>query len=359
MAYTIIDDASEYFQCKKWTGTGGQQAVTYDSTTDHATDWIWHKEPADTNGWHQADSTEASALSKWLASDNTNAQYSTGAYVAGVDANGITYAGGDSSFNSANTAQCTWSWHINGGTNVNNTVGTGIDSVVQVSQTAGISTVQYDGDGTQSGRTVGHGLGAVPTMIISKDRDSTSNVPHWRVYHVGIGNTKYLSLSETSAQSTFNDWDNTSPTSTVYSVGGAGGYTPTNTNNTEYKAWLFADVQGYSKHGKYIGNGGADGVFVYTGFKPAFLMWKRADATGDWRMVDNKNGVNGAIPRMKVNSNTAQGSAGDNVDLVSNGFKHRSTSASSNAANSLYVYMCFAENPLVTSGGVPSCASGL
>ena len=371
MAYTTIDDPSAYFQIKLWTGNASSQTVNFDGNSDLQADWIWHKEQNDTNGWHQTDTSIG--ITKYLATQDALAEYTvSGSYVSSIGSNSINYGGGDSSFNSGSVAQATWAWNCNNGTKVNNTTGNGIDSVVQANTTAGFSIVTYTGNGTQSGQTVGHGLGAVPKMIISKDRNASSNVPNWRVYTVGMGNTKYLTLDTDAAAGTFNDWDNTTPTSSVYSVGGAGGYTPTNTNNTPYVAYVFADVQGYSKFGKYIGNGSStndttfDGAFVYLGFKPAWVLIKRASySAGDgWNLFDNTRPPRGGSTTGNYNQNklnpaslsAESGAVYDSVDFLSNGFKLRSGRAGVNASGSTYIYMAFAENPFVTSTAIPTTA---
>ena len=355
MAYSDIKDPSAHFQIKLWTGNASSNEITFDGNSDLQADWIWHKEHNDSNGWHQTDTSIG--IANYLASDDSAASYGVGsAYVSAIGSNSITYGSGDSSFNSNSVAQATWAWKANGGTTSSNTDGS-ITSTVQANQDAGFSIVTYTGNGTQTGQTVGHGLGAVPKMIISKERASLSNVPTWRVYHEAIGNTKYLTLNSTEAAGTYNDWDNTTPTSSVYSVGGAGGYTPTNSNTRTYVAYVFAEKQGYSKFGSYVGNGNANGTFVYTGFKPAFIMVKTTLVTDEWNIYDTKrSGFNFHNDAIYASSNVAEdaGSTYAFMDIVSNGFKLRRATHSPNKA-STYIYMAFAENPFV-AGGVPTTA---
>jgi hypothetical protein len=296
------------------------------------------------------------ANSPYLMTDSNAAETTNSNGLQAVSSNGFT-PGSMTRTNETGKNFVAWQWKANGGTTATNTTGNGIDSVVQANTTAGFSIVTYTGNGTQSGQTVGHGLGAVPKMIISKDRGATSNVSSWRVYHEGIGNTKYLTLDTASAAGTYNDWDNTTPTSSVYSVGGAGGYTPTNTNNVNYLAYVFAEKQGYSKFGTYIGNADSDGPFVYTGFKPAWVMIK-VNGTDDWYIFDHKRaGYNPEVFRLRANT-TGNETTGTNntVDHLSNGFKLRFPGGSINGSGSTYVYMALAENPLVTSTGVPTTA---
>ena len=367
-AYTTIDDPSAHFQIAVYNGQSGTQFdVTNDGNSDLQPDWIWFKDRGASYEHYWVNSSRGRA--KGLHSDDASAESTTGNVtfdLVSFNSDGFR-VGGPSEGNSTNggtTSKVAWQWKANGGTTANNTTGNGIDSVVQANTTAGFSIVTYDGNGTQTGQTVGHGLGAVPKMIISKDRDATSNVPNWRVYHQAIGNTKYLTLDTNAAASVFNDWDNTTPTASVYSVGGDGGYTPTNTNNTEYIAWVFTDVQGYSKFGSYAGNGDVDGPFVYLGFKPAFVMIKNTSATESWVIYDNKrNSDNPADLKLSPdtsdseNNNSAIGGAAyNNIDILSNGFKCVKNNAATNGSGNTLIYAAFAENPFVTSTGVPCTA---
>ena len=359
-AYTTIDDPSAHFQTALWTGDGNDnKQITNDGNSDLKPDLVWLKDrtQAESHAWF--DSSRGASVR--LQSNNTNAESTESATQKSFTTDGFTVGTSASVNNGSNPDQYVgWQWKANGGTTATNTTGNGIDSVVQANTTAGFSIVTYTGNGTQSGQTVGHGLGAVPKVIISKDRNASSNVPHWRVYHESIGNTKYLSLSEDVAASVFNDWDNTTPTSSVYSVGGAGGYTPTNNNNTPYVAYVFAEKQGYSKFGKYIGNGSADGTFVYLGFQPAFVMLKSSSIAVPWLMFDNKRDIaNGDMDYLLASSNAAESNAGLGnsapIDFLSNGFKLRNADAYASGANT-YIYMAFAENPFVTSTGIPTTA---
>ena len=199
-------------------------------------------------------------------------------------------------------------------------------------------------------------------MIISKDRNSTSNVTNWRTYHQAIGNTKYLTLNSSDAAFTFDDWGNTTPTSSVYTIGGSGGYRPTNTNNTTYVAYVFADVQGYSKFGSYVGNGSNSGPYIHLGFKPAFIMTKKSDGTSGWFMQDIKRGIKNQdtnTPVLQANGTFSEATVGFTdyeIDFLSNGFKLRDNNTYVNASGSTYIYMAFAENPFVTSTGIPTTA---
>ena len=353
-AYTTIDDPSVHFQTALYTGNSGTLAVTNDGNSDLKPDLVWTKRRDSTSHNTLVDSSRGATKQIYA---NLTAAEETVSGVTAFNTDGFTL-GSNGTANASNGTFAGWQWKATGGTTTTNTTGNGIDSVIQANAPAGFSIVTYTGNGTQSGQTVGHGLGAVPKMIISKDRTNSSNVVSWRVYHVGIGPTKYLELQSTAALATFNDWDDTAPTSSVYSVGGAGGYTPTNTNNALYLAYVFAEVQGYSKFGSYVGNGNADGPFVYTGFKPAFLMMKESSsAGGNWVIFDNKRDVDNVLThRLHPNTTAGDNTSRNYIDFLSNGFKMRNTDADHNQAGQTMIYMAFAENPFVTSTGTPTTA---
>ena len=367
MAYTTIDDPSEHFQTVLWTGnTSAPRSITNDGNSNLQPDIVWAKNRTTNGTDHELyNSTMGTGTDENLQPNNSNGKGTATTYgqLTSFDTDGFTVnAGGtnDDKFNENGSEFVAWQWKVGGGTTATNTTGNGIDTTVQANTTAGVSLVFYTGNGTQSGQTVGHGLGAVPKMIISKDRDGTSNVATWRVYHEGIGATKYVNL-DTSAAGTFNDWDNTAPTSSVYSVGGDGGYTPTNTNNTEYIALVFAEVQGFSKIGTYTGTLQANGPMCYCGFKPAFVLTKNITNAGyDWTINDHKrNPFNEVDHFIWANASGPEyDGAGISLDMdfLSNGFKLKTSRAEINNTGATYIYMAFAENPFVTSTGIPTTA---
>ena len=363
MAYTTIDDSSAHFQIALWTGnTSAPRSITNDGNSDLKPDIVWAKNRSTAGTDHELyNSTMGTGTNANLQPNNANG-VGTGTTYGQLTAfltDGFTVnAGGtnDDKFNENGSAFVAWQWKVGGGSTSTNGDGN-ISATVQANTTAGVSLVFYTGDGTNSGRTVGHGLGAVPKMIISKDRDATSNVPGWRIYHQAAGATKYFEFT-TPAAGTFNDWDNTAPTSSVYSIGGDGGYKPTNTASTEYIALVFADVQGFSKFGSYTGNGAADGPFVYTGFKPAFVILKGINAAGSWYMLDNKREDDGNVANhaLEVNQSAAEYDSTNFIDTLGNGFKLRIGTSEVNTDGNSYLYMAFAENPFVTSKGIPTTA---
>ena len=224
-----------------------------------------------------------------------------------------------------------------------------LTSTVQANQDAGFSIVTYTTAG--SAATIGHGLGAKPDVILLKKRNGAIG---WLVRHVSTG-TSYLSLNSTIA-ATSNPgptWTTTEPTTSVYSIGTS---TDVNINGGEYVAYCFASKQGYSKFGGYVGNGSADGTFVYTGFKPAFVMMKNSSVGASWHMVDNKRlDYNPTKKVLYANLSNAEGTE-DRVDLLSNGFKLRTTNTEVNGNGYNIIYMAFAENPFTTSTGIPTTA---
>jgi hypothetical protein len=348
MAYTTIDDPSAHFQVKLWTGnaTAGN-TITLDGNSDMQPDWMWHKEPTDTNGWHQMDSSRGPTYV--LATQSTTAEYDVlSSYISSFNSNGFTAGYGDSSINSAGVSQCSWMWHCNSGTTSTDTTSS-ITSTVQVNSDAGFSVVTYTGDGTTTGG-FGHGLGVAPKVVFVKKRNGAAD---WCVYHKDMGAAYFMKLNTNDAKAS-GVWQSLDPSSTTVVVYNGG---LVNGNGDTYVAYCFAEKQGYSKFGEYVGNGNANGPFVYTGFKPAFLMVKRVDSISSWQIKDSaRNPNNLADKTVFANLGNAEYSTFYFYDLLSNGFKVRGTDAELNDSGGTYIYMAFAENPFVTSTGVPTTA---
>ena len=362
MAYTNIDDPSAYFQIALWTGTGSAgNAVTFDGNSDMQPDLVWSKR-RDVGYSHVLKNTSMGGASDndiHLVPDLANAESTYASYRMDFNSDGFTLDGvGDSGFQGSGSSMVSWCWKANGGTTSSNTDGS-VTSTVQANTTAGFSIVTYSSDNTSS-ETIGHGLGAVPKMIIVKRRNSNNR--DWAVYHESVGNTKYLQLNESDAEiDNAAYWNDTTPTSSVFTIGTGNN---SRVNSSSQVAYCFAEKQGYSKFGKYIGQvDGENGPFVYTGFKPAFVMIKLASATQSWDIHDNKrNTFNPMEKRLLPNSSGAEetrptsGGSVDCIDFLSNGFKVRSVESILNSNNGIYVYMAFAENPFVTSTGTPTTA---
>jgi hypothetical protein len=341
-----IDDGSEYFNTVLYTGNGGTNAVT---GVGFKPDWIWVKERSSTSGHRLADTTRGATKS--LSSNDTGSETTNANIFSSLDSDGFTQ-GADNGVNESGQTYASWNWKANAGSTSSNTDGS-ITSTVQANTTAGFSIVTYTGNGT-SGATIGHGLGVQPSMVMVKARNVVAG---WYVEHIGLTGfgTRTIFLNETSAESSqVSHWNNTAPTSSVFTVGNSGGV---NQNTKDYIAYCFHSVEGYSKFGKYTGNGSTDGTFVYTGFRPSFVLTKRTDTNGySWGMVDSKRSpYNQANEHLFANASDAEYTTLDKKDLLSNGFKHR-TNLYGNLSGGTYIYMAFAENPFVTSGAVPVTA---
>ena len=352
MAYTNIDDPSAYFQVKKWTGNAGTNAITLDGNSDMRPDFMWHKEQNDTNGWHQFDSSRG--VTKYLASQSTAAEGTFSGYLTSFDSNGFTAGSGDSSMNSSGTAQCSWMWHCNAGTTSSNTDGN-ITSTVQSNQDAGFSIVTYTGNGSNN-QTIGHGLGVQPSWWVVKNRSGGSTNWLFGASSILGGTSNYLKLNDTSGNTEYNNiWGDSPTSSTLFRVSNV---SHLNTNGSNYVAYLFANRQGYSKFGSYVGNGSTNGTFVYTGFKPAFVMWKQTNSARNWAMMDSARDPFNEVDQMVWAdlSNAESTVTTDDVDFLSNGFKMRGAGATTNESGGSYIYMAFAESPFTTSTGIPTTA---
>ena len=354
MAYTDIDKPSDYFISHIWSGTSSNHTESIGMQPD----FVWVKGRSVATDHTLFDVVRGFTVGKSLGSNTSAAEdgSNTTAYggIGGVTSDGFTVTAGSSNADYVNTSGRTyasWNWKANG-TGSANTDGS-ISSTVSANTTSGFSIVKYTGNGT-AGATIGHGLGTAPDCIIMKE---LSNANDWFVYHQATGATNRLKLNSTTASATSTFLNNTTPTSSVYAVdGGAAG----NTNSTNYIAYCFADVQGYSKFGSYLGNSADDGTFVYTGFKPALIMVKRTNSTGNWVMHDNRrslsNGFNVNQYILYSNTTTDEITDESKVDLLSNGFKFRNALTDQNANGSTYIYMAFAKQPLVGTNNVPATA---
>ena len=349
MAYTSIDDPSAHFQIATYTGTGSTQSVGNDGNSNLKPDWVWIKKRNSTGNHGVFDSTRGAT--KELVTNGANAEATDAQLLTQFDTDGFT-VGTNSGVNGSSDTFVGWQWKANGGTTSSNTDGS-ITSTVQADTTAGFSIVTFTGTGSTA--TVGHGLGAIPAMIIQKNRDSTAN---WSVkHHKTTNNYDFLNLNLTSA-ATANDsiWTQTDPTTSVFSIGTS---TAINQSGQDQVCYCFAEKQGYSKFGKYTGNGNANGTFVFTGFKPNFVMLREIGNTNSWWMFDTaRDTYNTADARLAADQNSveATGSFTNVIDFLSNGFKLRNTDSAWNRSGGTYIYMCFAENPFVTSTGIPTTA---
>ena len=321
------------FNVVTWTGNGTSQAIT---GVGFQPDMVWIKVRS-TNYDHQIhDSVRGAGLGLLTNSTAAELNYAT---VTSFDSDGFTVdASSYIGTNASGETFVAWCWKA-GGTAVSNTDGS-ITSQVSANVDSGFSVVSYTGTGANA--TVGHGLSSAPEMMLVKDRDSTFT---WRVYHASLANTQVLYLSGTDAATTETaTWNSTSPTSTVLSLGTSGG---TNGSSLNYIAYCFHSVEGFSKFGSYVGNGSDNGTFVYTGFKPAFVLVKRTDSTGNWVLKDTARDTDNpaGFTLLADVADAEYGTSNTSLDILSNGFKPRTTSALVNASGGTYIYMAFAEHP--------------
>ena len=354
MAYTNIDDSSVHFQTALYTGLGTAKSVTNDGNSNLKPDLIWFKNRPSTVSHAFYDTNRG--VNKFLALDqNTSAETTTasGYELTSFDTNGFSLGLNQFGTNNQDNTQyyAAWQWKANGGTTASNTDG-GITTTVQANTDAGFSIVTYTGTG--SSNTIGHGLGVAPDMMIVKNRSGAYN---WAVYHKDSNSSPedyYAQLNTNNAFSLATDIFGTS--SATSSVIGVKNFNETNASGSNYVAYCFAEKQGYSQFGSYVGNGSPNGMCVYTSFKPAFIMVKKSNSTGGWVINDSKRiGHNPNNYDLYANANSAE-EDNDRFDLLSNGFKARSTSSPSNSVGAIYIYMAFAENPFVTSTGIPTTA---
>ena len=335
MPYTTIKKPSDYFNTVLYTGNGTTgRAVT---GVGFQPDWLWIKtRDSGTDNHNLFDAVRGASIG--VQSNSTNAEYTAFSVHESFDTDGFTL-GDNGQVNGNGESLVAWNWLASNST-ASNTDGS-ITSTVSANTTSGFSIVSYTGTGANA--TVGHGLGVAPKVVIVKNRDLAGS--SWVVGNpdIGWGNILFLNFTDASSASA-TSFQSTAPTSSVFSIGTSGRVSG---NGNNIIAYCFAEVKGFSKFGSYTGNGNADGPFVYTGFKPAFIIVKRTDSATDWIMVDNKRaGYNSSNYRLYPNTSSAE-DTGFNIDLMSNGFKNTKTNSAINASGGSYIYMAFAEEPLV------------
>ena len=346
MAYSSITKPSDYFNTITYTGndTDGRTITG----VGFQPDWTWVKARSNAFSDYIIDAIRYdSGSSKYLKLDSSGTAAeetpSAAGWISTLNADGYVCKNGTSNTNNCNENSVTyvaWNWLAGNGTASNSDGGT--SSTVSVNTTAGLSIVGWAGAG--SATTVGHGLGVAPKVVLVKNR---SEVYGWQMYHESLGNGKYVSLNSTDAVATSSQsWNDTSPTSSVFSVGASDS---NNKSGNNIIAYCFAEKQGYSKFGSYTGNGGTDGTFIYTGFKPAWVIAKRTDSSssGAWVMWDNtRSTFNPCDEYLVANANSAESTTGTPIDIFSNGWKPGSAGAC-NISGGSFIYLAFAENPFV------------
>jgi len=326
----IIDKPSGVFNTKLYTGNGSSNAIT---GVGFQPNFTWIKNIALSGGYAHSLFDSLRGANKRLKSNSTNAEETLSNSFNSFNSDGFTL-GADSQtdeLNKSGAAQVSWNWKEQPGV---------------------FDIVSFTGNG--NARTISHNLGVVPKFIIIKDRDQVRN---WGTYHVAIGPGKdagYLN-NNVVPEANNNFWNNTAPTASVFSVGTDGTY---NGNGNKYIIYLFGDSS-MSKLGSYTGNGSGNGPFIYTGFKPSWLLVKLTSGADDWQILDNRRNPNNTMNFYLRPNSTDPTVTNSVVNFLSNGFKLVSSAGSWNPSGGSFIYMAFAENPLVTStgnGSIPACA---
>ena len=342
MAYTTINKSSLHMNTKLFTGTGSENAIT---GIGFQPDWVWFK--SRTNTEHHKLYDAVRGVQKTLYSNLDNASYTDAQSLKSFGSDGYT-VGTESAINGNGQSIVSWNWKANGQGSAN-TDGTINSTYTSANTTSGFSIIQYTGTG--SAGTVGHGLDQTLDAVIVK---KTSGDEDWNVWFraetpkIGILNDGAAFYSPGAAGIN-------GPTITS-DVVGLGTSATANGSGATYVAYCFAEKQGYSKFGSYVGNGSTDGTFVYTGFKPAYFLFKRTDSTNNWHVLDSTRDVDNVANTVLYPGLSAEEAVTTSVDFVSNGIKIRNAGSYINTSGSPYIYMAFAENPFVTSSGIPACA---
>ena len=347
MAYTTIDKPSDYFNTKLYTGTGNSHAI---SGVGFSPNWVWLKSRSTTQNHILTDTVRGAT--KTIRSNTTDAENTEPQYLKSFDSDGFTL-GTRSEPNGNGATFVSWNWKAEITSGLSG--GSITPSGYSINTTAGFGIYKYTGNGT-SGATIAHGLGAVPKVIFIKRLDNSDAM---NMYNESLGNTKTLRVDRNDAPATSSSfYNNTSPTSSLITLGNESGF---NGNNNTYVMYAFAEKQGYSKFSSYTGNGNANGAFIYTGFKPAFFLQKKSSASGNaWNTwgYTSLSGTN-SIGRRLFPSTSGSESNQDSAPMsnfLSNGIKILQTDSDYNGSGATYIYMAFAENPFVTSTGVPATA---
>ena len=336
MAYSSIAKPTDYFNTLLYTGNDGNgRSIT---GVGFQPDWTWIKGRSNSDNHILGDSARGG--NKQIYSNLTNAETSATGMIQSFNTDGFTL-GNDGAVNGSSETYASWNWKAGGSSTTNPSGGT-ITTTASVNTTAGFSVFTYTGTGVAA--HLAHGLGVAPTVVIIKGR---SNTDQWFVKHPGIASNEYLYLNTTSAKvSGANAWSATNPDATKIYVGTDAGV---NGSGVTYVCYAFAEKKGYSKFGSYTGNGNADGTFVYTGFKPAFVMVKCTSNADNWNIHDSvRNEFNLTDNILYPNLSNAEGNPSVlSMDLLSQGFKFRGSDGGTNGSGSPYIYMAFAENPFV------------
>jgi hypothetical protein len=341
MSTPTIPAGNLFMNATLYTGNGGTQTITNGvAGQSFQPDFVWAKSRGTTNYNLLEDSVRGAGYA--LYSNVTNAEAGPSYFISSFNSNGFSVTSSpNGTVNTNADPMVAWQWKA-GGTAVSNTAGS-ITSQVSANPTSGFSIVTYTGTGANA--TVGHGLGIAPNMVIVKARTVGANPnPYWSVYHSALGATQIIFLDRTDATSTNSaPWNNTAPTSSVFTIGNGNS---TNYNGNTFVAYCWTPIAGYSQFGSYTGNGSADGPFVYTGFRPKFILAKSTTSGSEnWYILDSSRNIyNVADALLNPNLSNAEQTYSQ-LDFLSNGFKIRNTGTGMNASGATMIYAAFAENP--------------
>ena len=344
MAFTTIDDPSAYFKVQLYTGNGSaNHAITFDDTdTDMQPDFVWIKNRDTTDAHCLFDAVRGATKLLHLSDQGESTDADT---LDSFTTDGF-QVDADVKVNTDTEDYVAWCWKANG-SGSSNTAGSINTAATSANTTSGFSIIKYVG--TQANATLGHGIGIAPKFIFLKGTDQTED---YTGFHIGSGNGLNVVIHKTvtgyGPDASY--WQDTNPSATLITIGAS---TRLNNSGTTYIAYCFADVQGFSKFSSYEGNGNADGTFVYTGFRPAWVMIKGIDGTTNWHIYDDQRlGYNIDNNSQRANLVTAD-QTDDDIDLFSNGFKIKRNTSALNTSGGTYNYCAFAKAPFVNSNGVP------
>jgi len=335
-----IEDGTSYFQTTLYTGNGSTRSIDQSGNSSFQPDLVWLKNRDTTDGHKWVDA--ARAVQKEISSDSTSAESTNSNGLTSFDSNGFGLGTGADGYNDDSETFVAWQWLAGGGSGSSNTDGSINTTTTSVNTTSGISISTYTGTGSTA--TIGHGLGAVPKMILIKNRSATNA---WAVYHASASSapeTDYLVLDTTAAPvDDVNYWNDTTPTSSVFTIKSDGAV---NTSSATYVAYAFAEIEGFSNFHSYIGSGQENGSIIYVGFSPNWVMIKKVSGTGSWVIYDRQRSTyNEVDDQLLANVSTAETTGSEEIDFLSNGFKIRTTDSDINTSQGDYVYAAFAEYP--------------
>jgi hypothetical protein len=352
MAYTTINKPTDYFNTKLYTGTGSSNAIT---GVGHQPDFTWIKSRNNGSNNNHMLFDSVRGATKYVKSDQSSAENTLAETLKSFDSDGFT-VGTQGDVNTNNINFVSWNWKAGTtGSGTSTGSGTGKAYSYSVNTTSGFSIVKYIGNGT-AGHTIPHHLGIAPTYTLVK---ALGNTESWQVITSGMDVDKFIQLNSSDAQisqGSYNMFNSTRPSSTVVTLGNQN---HTNQDGTNYIMYNFCNIKGFSKSGSYIGNGNANGPFVHTGFKPAWVLTKELPNSSSWDMHDNKRDPDNVCNKYLLAEDAGAEGTTDILDFLSNGFKFRTTNGDRNQADQKYIYIAFAEEPLVANigtNGLPATA---